>query len=139
MGTEKVAIKDVREKGKGLFALIAFLKGDFIAEYTGTKIPTEGTETSDSRYLFEIDDTWTIDGETEANIGRWLNHSCEPNCEAQIEEGKIIIRAFQSIRPGAELTIDYDEEYFRDFLDGHCECGSKKCRGSRAPNEKPSN
>ncbi len=102
--------------GQGLFAADVFKKGDFIAEYTGTRIPTALANTSKSRYLFEIDSEWTIDGSPRSNIARYINHSCEPNAEAEIRGGKILISARELIERGEEITIDYDTEYFDEFI-----------------------
>lgn len=102
--------------GHGLFASAAIATGDFILEYSGEKIPTPYADTLDSRYLFEIDSRWTIDGATLSNIARYINHSCEPNCEAEIRDGHILIFAARDIRQGEEISIDYGEEYFDEFI-----------------------
>lgn len=121
-----VVVKKARlGTGRGLFAASAFKKGDFIAEYTGIKIPTAHADTSKSRYLFEIDSEWTIDGSPRSNIARYINHSCDPNTEAEIREGKILISAARSIKRGEEITIDYDTEYFDEFIRPvGCKCGA---------------
>ena len=102
--------------GSGLFAARAFRKGEFVIEYTGKRIPTALADALTSRYLFEIDSTWTIDASDKHNIGRFVNHSCEPNCEAEIENGRILFHAIRAIKEGEELTIDYGEEYFDEFI-----------------------
>ena len=103
--------------GLGLFALQDIPKGEFILEYTGKKIPTAVADTmKDSRYLFEIDEEWTIDGSPRSNTARYINHSCEPNTEAEIDDGRIVITAVRDIKNGEELTIDYDTEYFEEFI-----------------------
>ena len=113
--------------GQGLFATAPIGRGDFILEYTGEKIPTALADTSKSRYLFEIDEDWTIDGSSLSNIARYINHSCEPNTEAQIEDGHIMIYALRNISTGEELTIDYDTEYFDEFIRPlGCKCGATK-------------
>lgn len=118
--------------GKALLASAVFEPGDFVAEYTGTKIPTEvadSDEMGENRYLFELNSEWTIDGTDESNIARYINHSCEPNCEAEITaDDRIVISALTPIAPGEEFTIDYGEEYFKDFLLGVCLCGTASCR-----------
>jgi SET domain-containing protein len=103
-------------KGSGLFALCPFKKGRLIAEYTGVRIPTPYADTLDNRYLFELDRVWTIDGSPESNVARWINHACLPNCEGVIRKGRIFIYAARDIRAGEELTIDYGEEYFDEFI-----------------------
>lgn len=115
--------------GQGLFAAVSIKKGDFILEYTGTKIPTVLADISKSRYLFEIDSEWTIDGSPRSNIARYINHSCEPNAEAEIHDGKILISAVRDIEGGEEVTIDYDTEYFDEFIRPvGCKCSATQHR-----------
>ena len=103
--------------GQGLFAQCNIKKGEFILEYTGKKIPTAVADAMEtSRYLFEIDEEWTIDGSPRSNTARYINHSCNPNTEAEIVDGHIMITAVQNIKKGEELTIDYDTEYFDEFI-----------------------
>ncbi|HEY4527230.1 MAG TPA: SET domain-containing protein [Candidatus Paceibacterota bacterium] len=109
--------------GKGLFAVESIKKGERILEYTGDRIPTKEANESDSRYLFEIDKTWTIDGPVPENIAGYVNHSCDPNIEAVIEDGRIFYSAIRAIKSGEELTIDYGEEYFKEFIEPvGCRC-----------------
>lgn len=115
------------EVGKGLFAAADIKKGAFIAEYTGKKIPTKVADELDTRYLFELDKDWTIDGEDESNLARWINHSCDPNAEAETHDGHILISATKRIKKGQEITIDYGEEYYDEFIRPvGCRCGAKK-------------
>ncbi|MDO8575696.1 MAG: SET domain-containing protein [bacterium] len=103
--------------GQGLFAATRIKKGEFILEYTGKKISTAVADTMEkARYLFEIDKNWTIDGSSRSNTARYINHSCDPNTEAGIENGYIMIHAVRNIKKGEELTIDYDTEYFDEFI-----------------------
>ena len=102
--------------GHGLFATQAMRKGDFILEYTGHKIPTLLADTLKARYLFEIDRRWTVDGSERSNIARYINHSCDPNCEAELRQGHILIHAARDIKKGEELGMNYGEEYFDEFI-----------------------
>ncbi len=102
--------------GLGLFAVRNFDVGEHVAEYTGRRIPTRYADTLATRYLFEVDDEWTIDGSARDNIARYINHACEPNCEAELKKGRILIRAARGIARGAELTLDYGDEYFDEFI-----------------------
>jgi uncharacterized protein len=122
--------------GHGLFATTALKKGDYILEYKGRRIPTPQADASKSRYLFEIDRSWTIDGHVRSNLARYINHSCKPNCEADLRDlpalasvlhadgtrserkagGHILIYASRDIAKGEELGIDYGEEYFDEFI-----------------------
>ncbi len=111
------------EVGEGLFAGAHIAQGDFIAEYTGRKISSKFADTLKTRYLFEVDERWTIDGELSSNIARYINHSCIPNAEAEIHDSHIFILATRDIRPGEEITIDYGQEYFDEFIKPHgCKC-----------------
>jgi SET domain-containing protein len=111
---------EVRDAGNGtgwgLFAALPIRKGEFILEYVGNKIPTPVADDSKSRYLFEIDDDWTIDGPPDINLAGYVNHACKPNVEAEIEDGKINYYAMRDIEPGEELAIDYGKEYFDEFI-----------------------
>ncbi|KKW19866.1 MAG: hypothetical protein UY63_C0005G0049 [Parcubacteria group bacterium GW2011_GWA2_51_10] len=113
--------------GHGLFATANLSKGDFVLEYTGKKIPTKLADEITSRYLFEIDRKWTVDGSVQSNLARYINHSCEPNCECVLEGGRILIYASRDIEKGEELSFDYGEEYFDEYIKPMgCKC--HKCR-----------
>ena len=127
VATPVVVKKSRSGTGQGLFAASTFKKGDFIAEYTGTKISTALADTSKSRYLFEIDSDWTIDGSPRSNIARYINHSCAPNAEAEIHDGRILISAVRTIEKDEEVTMDYDTEYFDEFIRPvGCKCVATK-------------
>src|SRR5262245_4623540 len=69
--------------GLGLFATAPIKKGAFIVEYKGSKLTNgqaDKLEARGSRYLYEINSRWTIDGSSRKNLGRYANHSCRPNC-----------------------------------------------------------
>ena len=120
--------------GKGLFTRDTISKGSFVIEYTGIHIPTKEADEHRGRYLFQLDDEWTIDGEASHGVAKYINHSCEPNMEARIKKGAdavnhIMMYALRSIGKGEELTLDYGDEYFNDFIRPvGCKCGSKNCR-----------
>ena len=120
--------------GHGLFATAPLKKGDFVLEYTGKRVATSRADAMSSRYLFEIDRKWTIDGASRSNIARYINHSCEPNCEGDIRNGRILIHAARDIDRGEELTIDYGEEYFDEFIRPFgCKCA--RCTVKARSNE----
>lgn len=120
--------------GHGLYATALLRKGDFIVEYSGKQISTSYADTLKTRYLFEIDGTWTIDGSDMHNIARYVNHSCEPNCECEIRDGRVLIYATRDIEKGEEITIDYGEEYFDEFIRPvGCKC--ERCVKLVAPSD----
>jgi uncharacterized protein len=125
---DRYEIRDAAQAvGKGLFALRPIKKGDFIIEYTGKRIPTKvADEMHEARYLFEIDRKWTVDGEDESNAARYINHSCDPNAESEIHNNHILISAVRDIAAGEEITMDYGEEYYDEFIrPSGCKCGAK--------------
>ena len=106
------------------------MKGEFVIEYTGVKIPTKEANEHRGRYLFELDEKWTIDGEPSNSPARYINHSCEPNAEARIKSEHINIYAIEDIPASEEITIDYGEEYYNDFIKPiGCKCAAAKHRG----------
>ena len=102
--------------GKGLFAVKPFREGERVVEYSGTRIQTSKADTLKTRYLFDLEDGTTIDGSARTNAARWINHSCDPNCEARIEDGRVFIYALRDIAAGEEVTFDYGDEYFDKFI-----------------------
>ena len=129
--------------GKGAFALRAIKKGERLIEYTGEKIPHPvadaryDDETMDEHhtFLFTINSRYVLDATHGGNESRYINHSCDPNCETEIVRGRVWIYAIKDIEPGEELAYDYayersGDETAADERRYKCLCGSKKCRGS---------
>ena len=112
--------------GLGLFATRAYTKGERIIEYVGRTLTNAEEYSSRSKYLFEVNKRKTIDGAARANIARYINHSCTPNCEPEIERGRIFIDAIKNIKAGEEFTYDYGEEYFNEHIKPYgCRCVKK--------------
>lgn len=113
--------------GQGLFTSEAIKSGAFVIEYVGTILPNSIADDLETAYLFDLENGTTIDGSPEWNMARYVNYSCMPNVEAELdeEEHRIFFNAIRDIEPGEELTIDYGEEYVKDFISPHgCACGS---------------
>ncbi len=109
--------------GKGLFTLDPIPKGSCIIEYTGKPVKEENLYKINCKYLFEVDKNKTINGNIPSNIARYINHSCKPNCEADGPKGKAFILALKNIKAGEELTYDYGEEYFDEYIKPKgCQC-----------------
>ncbi len=128
--------------GRGMFATKAIPEGAEIIEYHGERIDKEESnrrgnalfdeaqETGGAQvYLFTLDETWDLDGNVEWNTARLINHSCDPNCEAQIDDDlRIWIVALREIAEGDELTFNYG--FDTDDYESHpCRCGSERCVG----------
>jgi len=111
--------------GLGLFADADIKKGEFIIEYTGELISSAEADKRLTKYLFEVNEWYTIDGATRENTARYMNHLCKPNVEAEIEAGQINFYALRDIQAGEELGYDYGKEYFNEFIKPHgCACSA---------------
>ena len=111
--------------GLGLFATKLIPKGSFIVRYTGRMLPNRIADELDTKYLFEVNARWTVDGSSRKNVARYVNHSCRPNAEADVKKRKILISAIKTIHPGDEITYNYGRSYFNVFIkpDG-CKCAA---------------
>jgi len=119
----------------GLFAGRDFKKGKKVIEYKGKKYTHKQVEEDDrydnskAIYLFILNKKLVLDGDIRLNIAKYINHSCNPNCEVDIIKGKIWILAIQDIKIGDELSYDYGFGYDKDYKQFRCKCGSKNCCG----------
>lgn len=127
--------------GRGMFAVKEIPRGTRVIEYAGERISkAEGWRREMKRqkraerggdsgiYIFELNQRTDIDGSVLWNTARYINHSCEPNCESQIVRGRVWIVALRTIKPGEELSYDYcyDYEHYREHP---CRCGARRCAG----------
>jgi SET domain-containing protein len=119
----------------GLFAKTDIKKGEKVIEYKGRKFTHKQVEEDDrfdnskAIYLFTLNERYVLDGDTKTNTAKYINHSCDPNCEVDIIKGKIWIIAIKDIKKGDELSYDYGFGYDADFRQFPCKCGSKNCCG----------
>lgn len=129
--------------GLGLFATTDIPSGKLLIEYTGIRIPTREAREIDKRrankYLFEIDNRWTIDGSPRSNLARYVNHSCDPNTEAESNRGRMMFRTVRKIAQGEEITLDYGEEHMALYFGpAGCLCDACKAAKRNAPIRKAS-
>jgi uncharacterized protein len=111
--------------GLGLFAGERIPKGEFIVEYYGQKRTDKQADEKGGKYLFHVDDNVVIDGSQRDNIARYINHSCKPNCEPEIDGKRIFLYAVRTITAGEELTYNYGKEYAGDLIyPKGCKCGN---------------
>jgi hypothetical protein len=125
--------------GLGLFAVKPYRKREYVATYRGRKLANaeaERLEARGSRYMFEVNSRWTIDGSSRWNYARYVNHSCRPNVEAIERRGGVIVYiARKKIKPDDEITTDYGKDYFEAFITkSRCQC--EKCRERRAERQR---
>jgi hypothetical protein len=141
-----VVVRRSRIQGRGVFAARAFASGEAIIEYTGALLSSaEADAQCDDEamrrhhtFLFAVDDRYVIDGGRGGNESRFINHSCDPNCESLIARRRVFIHAIRDIAAGDELLYDYwyvtDEAYTIDDLRRiyPCRCRAPICRGTLA-------
>src|SRR6478735_3208256 len=125
--------------GLGLFATMPIKKGTRIIRYFGpildSRIPAH--DEIENKYLFELNNRWTIDGSVRKNLARYINHACKPNAESDVKprKRKVVIRAIKNIEPGEEINYDYGTDYFKAYLKPiGCKCAAceKKRKKKRA-------
>ena len=104
--------------GLGLFAGEDIPREQVIIEYTGERISSDEADARGGLYLFTLDEDVVIDGKGRENTARYINHSCKPNAEAEIDEddNAVYIRAVKKINEGEEITYDYGKEYWKDYI-----------------------
>lgn len=142
--SRRIQVRRSGVHGKGVFALQAIAAGTRLIEYKGELIdwpealrrhPHDPAQPNHTFY-FHVDDEHVIDANVGGNASRWINHACDPNCEAQqLDDGRVFIDALRDIEPGEELFYDYglviDERYTARLKKEYaCHCGSPNCRGT---------
>jgi SET domain-containing protein len=142
-----VDVRRSRIQGRGVFASRDIARGERIIEYAGLRISHGeadaecGDDEASSRhhtFLFAVDDRVVIDAGRGGNEARFINHSCDPNCEIVVARRRVFIHALRDIATGEELLYDYwyitDESYTLEDLRRiyPCRCGSDECRGTLA-------
>jgi hypothetical protein len=115
--------------GLGLFATKPIKKGAKIIRYFGPLLDSKKKKDDaiENKYLFELNNRWTIDGSVRKNIARYINHACKPNAESDVKprKRKVVIRAIKNIEPGEEINYDYGTDYFKAYLKPiGCKCES---------------
>jgi SET domain-containing protein len=133
-----------RIQGTGAFAITDIPRGTRIIEYVGERItpaqadrryPDDDGPARHHTFLFTLNARTVIDAAHQGNDARFINHSCNPNCDAEIIAGHIWIFAIKPIAKGEELAYDYQFEHEpeyteRDLAAYPCRCGAANCRGT---------
>jgi SET domain-containing protein len=139
----RIQVRQSGIHGKGVYAVQDIAEGETIIEYVGeiiTWVEAQARHPHDLQnpnhtFYFHIDETRVIDALIGGNSSRWINHSCDGNCEAEEKNGRVFIKARRNIPAGEELHYDYglilDERYTPKLKAEYpCWCGSKQCRGT---------
>ena len=147
MGREPITSKyiEVRESeihGTGVFAKTKVPKDKKVIEYIGEKITKKesarrsialieknrGSETDGAVYIFEVNKRHDIDGNIPENTARFINHSCDPNCEPDVIKNRVWLISTRKIKKGEELSYNYGFD-LDDYEEHQCSCGAKECVG----------
>jgi SET domain-containing protein len=134
--------------GHGVYATRSIKKGTRIIEYLGERITHAEADRRYERkgeddghtFLFIASQRTVIDAGVNGNEARFINHSCDPNCETVIENGRVFIEAIRRIKPGEELGYDYQLTWEStddpvELALYACRCGAKQCRGTMLDTE----
>jgi len=134
-------VRNSRIHGRGVFAARKIPAGTCIIEYEGERITwkeavrRENMKAPDDfhTFFFSLESGKIIDGGSQGNDARWINHACEPNCEAREEDGRVFIYALRDIQRGEELNYDYglilEERHTPALKRAYaCLCGAATCR-----------
>ncbi|KAM4547278.1 uncharacterized protein nsd1b isoform 2-T3 [Fundulus diaphanus] len=137
----QVEIFRTLSRGWGLRCVHDIKKGQFVTEYVGEVI---GEEECRSRirhaqendicnfYMLTLDKDRIIDAGPKGNEARFMNHSCQPNCETQkwtvSGDTRVGLFALVDITAGTELTFNYNLECLGNGKTV-CKCGSPNCSG----------
>ena len=128
--------------GNGVFAARLIEAGERIVEYEGERIAWDLAQARHEAQglpvnytlFFTLEDGNVIDGGSNGNDARFINHSCDPNCEAYEEDGRVFIHALRDIEPGEELSYNYALVYEERHTPAikkafACRCGAANCTG----------
>lgn len=153
--SSKIAQRNSKIHGQGVFATAPIKAGEDVIEYKG-KLRTHnevdeeyGGKDTGHTFLFILNDTYVIDANIGGNVARWLNHGCAPNCQAfviedengDLRKDRVVIEATRDIEAGEELTYDYDIRIgepitAEERLLWACHCGSPNCTGTMIKTKK---
>jgi uncharacterized protein len=134
--------------GRGAYALRRIPQGTRIVEYLGERITHQQ---ADARYdakgqddghtfLFVVSSRIVIDAGVAGNDARYINHSCDPNCDTVIENDRVFIESLRDIEPGEELAYEYGLTWETtddpaELGNYSCRCGAASCRGTMLAEE----
>jgi len=129
--TDNVVVRQSGIHGTGAFARRNLAKGSQVIEYVG-EIISKGESAqridADNEFIFTLDDEHDLDGKVPWNPARFINHSCTPSCEAEVDGHRVWIIALRDIKAGEELSFNYGYDLV-DYREHPCRCGTPDCVG----------
>ena len=129
--TEWVSFGPSTIHGTGGFARKNIPNGQLVIEYVGERIDKKESNRrceENNEFIFTLDESVDLDGNVPSNPARFINHSCQPNCDAEIIDNRIWIVANRDIKASEEITFNYGFD-LEDYRDYPCHCGSPECVG----------
>jgi SET domain-containing protein len=139
--TPPITVRHSAIHGNGVFATRKIPADTRVIEYAGDRVTARQAASRKSAdpdnpfhtFFFSLENGRLIDGASNGNDARWINHCCEPNCEAREEDGRIFIYSLRDIRRGEELNYDYGlvvaERHTPAVKRAYaCFCGAENCR-----------
>lgn len=127
---------------------IIWIPGDFVIEYVGevidhgeflTRLKAKQDAKDESYYFLTLDNNRVIDAGPRGNLARFMNHSCQPNCETQkwtvLGDTRVGLFALTDIPANTELTFNYQLQCAQDVANESnqrqqpCHCGAPNCAG----------
>jgi SET domain-containing protein len=121
--------------GTGLFATETLEEGIRLIEYQGKRVDWSTREDNETghTFLMGLNDGRVIDGAIRGSRARYINHSCDPNCETYETDGRIFVHTRRAVGQGEELTLDYQLVVGGRITAAvkqryACRCGSVNCR-----------
>lgn len=141
----KFVVRNSAIHGRGVYAARPIRAGERIIEYKGELIswkeadrrPPSDPNDPHHTFFFSLEDgKHVIDANVGGNSARWINHSCDPNCETEeTDSGRVFIDALRDIPRGEELHYDYcliiDAKITKKLKRQYrCLCGAANCRGT---------
>ncbi|XHS79783.1 SET domain-containing protein [Burkholderiaceae bacterium UC74_6] len=142
-GSRRIQVRTSGVHGRGMYAVVDIPAGESLIEYIGERITYEQAQDRhpadpaqpNHTFYFSLEDGNIIDANFGGNSSRFINHSCDPNCEADEENGRVFIKSLRDLVAGEELFYDYgltvDERYTKKLKAEYaCYCGAATCRGT---------
>ncbi len=139
----RIQVRNSGVHGKGMYAVVDIPAGETLIEYMGERISNEEAQERhphdpkqpNHTFYFSLETGEVIDANYGGNSSRWINHSCDPNCEADEVDGRIFIKSLRDLKAGEELFYDYglsvEERYTKKLKAEYaCYCGAPNCRGT---------
>jgi SET domain-containing protein len=140
---QRIEVRKSGIHGKGVYATATIRKGTRIIEYTGEHVPWDiamdlppnNPDDPYHTFFFSLENGDVINAAVGGNASRFINHSCDPNCETNEEDDRIFVYALRTICPGEELFYDYkivpaEKRTKKVEKEFECLCGTAKCRGT---------